>query len=273
MSLTLKPHLIAVTVALGCIFVQGCTSTSETSTSAAAELPEVRFEKAKEAFSNQDYVSARQLLLPLAQTGHADAQYTLGYMAYYGQGLTRDEQKARQWFEQAAAGGNAKAIKVLAMLNESTDSAATPADEGVVVTAVPEQDTGFSQEAVIDTEQPRSQISVAEKSGATELSTNTLPESGPEAWIRAQPPNNFTIQLISGRSQEKLEAFLARYNLLESSQVLSTQRGGQPWFTVLYGSFSDAAQARAALNSVAEAVKKSGPWVRSFDDIQALLNR
>jgi hypothetical protein len=44
-----------------------------------------------------------------AERGHADAQYSLGWMYEYGKGVTQDYAQARDWFQKSAAQGNANA--------------------------------------------------------------------------------------------------------------------------------------------------------------------
>ncbi len=62
------------------------------------------------------YVEAMRLLAPLARAGNADAQYTIGYLYYYGYGTNRDPQRASKWIRRAAAQGNARAITALRTL-------------------------------------------------------------------------------------------------------------------------------------------------------------
>jgi hypothetical protein len=45
-----------------------------------------------------------------AEQGHVDAQNNLGALYFTGEGVDRDEQKAIEWFEKAAAQGNEEAI-------------------------------------------------------------------------------------------------------------------------------------------------------------------
>lgn len=53
---------------------------------------------------------ASDLLQPLASQGNAVAQYQLGLIHYYGQGVPEDEKQAIHWWKQAAAQGSAEAM-------------------------------------------------------------------------------------------------------------------------------------------------------------------
>jgi len=73
--------------------------------------------------------------MPLAKAGDSQAQYTLGYMYYYGQGLPRDRKQGHFWMQQSAKQGNKTALQALELLNQEsrrgapvtiTPSTATP---------------------------------------------------------------------------------------------------------------------------------------------------
>lgn len=66
------------------------------------------------------YDKAAAQLMPLAQKGNADAQYTLGYMYYYGLGMKRDRTQGYFWLQSAASNGHAKALTALNMLTDDT---------------------------------------------------------------------------------------------------------------------------------------------------------
>ena len=63
----------------------------------------------KEALDKQDYATALEELMPLAQKGDAEAQYNLGKLYHDGQGVPQDYAEAVKWFQKAADQGNAKA--------------------------------------------------------------------------------------------------------------------------------------------------------------------
>ncbi|HBB52387.1 MAG TPA: sel1 repeat family protein, partial [Legionellales bacterium] len=71
-----------------------------------------------ESFRVQDYRSAFIRLLPEAKAGQADAQYAVGYMYYYGQGVVENRKKARYWIERAANAGQPDAVSALEILRQ-----------------------------------------------------------------------------------------------------------------------------------------------------------
>jgi TPR repeat protein len=92
------------------------------STSAAQlELQQQRLAQGKQLFLNKQYTEAANILLPLAQQGHLDAQYCVGYMYHYGYGLPHNEKESIRWITLAAARGHALAKEALARINASHD--------------------------------------------------------------------------------------------------------------------------------------------------------
>jgi len=61
-------------------------------------------------FRAQQYRQAFIHLKPEAQKGQRDAQYAVGYMYYYGQGVVEDRKKACYWIRKAAVAGQPDAI-------------------------------------------------------------------------------------------------------------------------------------------------------------------
>jgi uncharacterized protein len=69
-----------------------------------------------DAHHRGDYATAMREWQPLADQGQAVAQYNLGLLYANGQGVTKDDAKARQWYEKAAAQGHTEAQVNLGIL-------------------------------------------------------------------------------------------------------------------------------------------------------------
>ena len=74
------------------------------------------FNAGMDAHHRGDYATALREWQPLADQGHAGAQYNLGLLYANGQGVTKDDAKARQWYEKAAVQGHAEAQANLGIL-------------------------------------------------------------------------------------------------------------------------------------------------------------
>ena len=48
----------------------------------------------------------------MAEQGYASAQYNLGLMYQYGEGVVKDMTKAKYWIKKAYEGGDAKVSKI-----------------------------------------------------------------------------------------------------------------------------------------------------------------
>jgi TPR repeat protein len=95
-------------IMLAAFFLQACTSPK-----LSQELEGGKFQ-----FSNGNYKVAFHQLLPLAAAGKKEAQYAVGYMYYYGLGVSRDSESGIFWMRQAANQDYAPAISALKMITE-----------------------------------------------------------------------------------------------------------------------------------------------------------
>ena len=68
------------------------------------------------AFDRGDYGTALRLIKPLADQGHAGAQYNLGVMFANGQGVPQNDAEAMKWYRLAANQGNARAQNDLGVM-------------------------------------------------------------------------------------------------------------------------------------------------------------
>lgn len=75
-----------------------------------------------DSFEHQDYRSAFIRLKPWAEKGNKDAQYAVGYMYYYGQGVVEDKKEAYVWIKCAANQGQEQASAALKIMHESETS-------------------------------------------------------------------------------------------------------------------------------------------------------
>jgi len=64
------------------------------------------FEKGWDCVQQQDFACALKELKPLADQGHMDAQYLVGYMYTNGQGVKQDDLEAFKYYKLAAVYGH-----------------------------------------------------------------------------------------------------------------------------------------------------------------------
>ena len=63
------------------------------------------YEEGKQAFLDENYAKALEILKPLAESGHSQAQVTLGIMYDNGHGVSADPEEAFKWYMLAAEQG------------------------------------------------------------------------------------------------------------------------------------------------------------------------
>jgi TPR repeat protein len=77
-----------------------------------------QLQQGKDSFERKDYSEAFKELKPAAERGNKDAQYAIGYMYFYGRGVTKNKVAAKKWIGKAAAQGQTQAIKAQARLTK-----------------------------------------------------------------------------------------------------------------------------------------------------------
>jgi hypothetical protein len=80
------------------------------------------FQDGLNAFNKEDYKSAHQLFLQLAEQGIAKAQYNLGLMYAKGKGVVKNDSEAIKWWKLAAEQGDGKAQTNLGWVYEKGKS-------------------------------------------------------------------------------------------------------------------------------------------------------
>lgn len=75
-------------------------------------------------FRAAQYRDAFIHLKPEAERGNPDAQYAVGFMYYYGQGIVEDRKRALIWISRAAVAGQMDAIAALEILTHFPEKSA-----------------------------------------------------------------------------------------------------------------------------------------------------
>ena len=75
------------------------------------------FDAGLEAYVAGDYETAYEIWLSFAEQGDARAQYNLGDMYYFGQGVAQDYEEAVRWYRTAAEQGDVDAQYILGFMH------------------------------------------------------------------------------------------------------------------------------------------------------------
>lgn len=282
------------------LLFQGCATAPQQSPSDLAHS------QAKAAYLANDYQRTIAIAEPRAVAGESWAQYTLGYLYYYGQGAPLDREAGKQWMQRAAEQGYAPAQEAMKRLmkpaprTEEEITTETPAPQTVdaknTSAPVPSLPQAPQTQMQVSTEAaPKESVTAPAPATTAAPMTETAPPSTTQqtapvteppaavmnpgfdggmkalAWVRMQNPQHYTLQLISAGNETAIRNFIEKNDLQQKAVYYATTRQGQPWFTVIYGSYADHALAQQALAGLSPALRRAAPWTRRFADIQSLL--
>jgi len=71
---------------------------------------------AKDLYVSKQYKQSYQIASKLAENNNVEAQYLLGYLVYYGQGVPADVEQGTKWIKASADTGYRPAIEALVMI-------------------------------------------------------------------------------------------------------------------------------------------------------------
>ncbi len=99
--------------------------------------------------------------------------------------------------------------------------------------------------------------------------SGTMPKGEKDVdWLRRQNPRHYTLQLLAGRNKDTIQDFIRLHGPADGAVYFRTIREGKDWYALVYNSYSNKADALAALNKLPSAWRKYRPWMRSFSSIQ-----
>jgi uncharacterized protein len=84
------------------------------------------WKEATKAYAQKKYAAAMKLFRPLAEKGHAAAQYQVALMHKMGLGVPKSEKEARKWSRLAAKQGNTQAQLLLGSLYYAKEGSESP---------------------------------------------------------------------------------------------------------------------------------------------------
>ena len=225
----------------------------ERSTQLKQRLAEMALVSAKDRLSQGDYeaaaLGASAIRQDFPDTTVAAEALTVEKMARHMLGTDSGEEYTLESGVSSATPAGAVAAKPP---NTTAQSTTTPKTEASTETAA-EATTG--EESVVG-DRPRTGASGSLRA---------------EAWINAQNPATYTIQVMSSANRRSLVGFAKRYGLESEVAYFETRRKGKPWHVAVYGSYDTVTAARTALGNLPEDVRRRRPWIRNMSDVQAAI--
>lgn len=104
--------------------------------------------------------------------------------------------------------------------------------------------------------------------------TPSVPASavGPQEWVKAQSPDNFTLQLASSTNAELIKKYFVENSLDGKGGYYKNKREGEYWYALVYGSYPSVTAANEAIAGLPDDLKKWSPWVRKLKSIHRIMS-
>ncbi len=93
-----------------------------------------------------------------------------------------------------------------------------------------------------------------------------------ESWILSQDPTTYTLQVIGLKDKPSLYVYIKRHKLAGDLAYFKTSRNGQPWYPLLYGSYSGRAVAIAAKEELSLQLQQKDIWIRNLGAVHKEIN-
>lgn len=88
------------------------------------------------------------------------------------------------------------------------------------------------------------------------------------AWLMSQDGKAYTIQLAASAYEDAIIRFIKKQPATPELRYVHVQRRGKDWYTVLYGAYVSASQARDIVDTLPRSLVKNQPWVRRISALQ-----
>ncbi len=94
-----------------------------------------------------------------------------------------------------------------------------------------------------------------------------------EHAILNKDKTRYTLQLVASSNEQRIKEFITKHKLAPHAKYYTSKRKSKPWYTVVYGDYSDKQSAMASAKKLPDAVKKLEPWARQYANIQESINK
>ena len=203
----------------------------------------------------RDFFKAEYWWTKAAEGGLMSAQFNLGKLYYYGIAEEKNLAMARKWLTIAERQGSSQAKAILARLDEEEGRPVSPTlESGVKLAAASKLDA---------------QIPPATTPDTTRISTDALRR---EAWVLAQPPAYYTIQILAADSDAAVREYIGQHALSAYAAYLENSSRGATVFRVIYGTYANRELANKAMAALPQTIRANSPWIRSFAEVHNLVD-
>lgn len=131
---------------------------------------------------------------------------------------------------------------------------------------------GSSTPSTVPVSPTPSAPSTSSSSTASSTTTVTTPERpffAPE-WLRNANNNRYTLQVLGARQEQNVLEFISTNNLAPTQAgYYRTELQGQPWYVLVYGEYTSADNARAAIPGLPANLRAAQPWPRPISAVKS----
>jgi len=87
-------------------------------------------------------------------------------------------------------------------------------------------------------------------------------------WVRAQPEDHYTLQLMALKEETTARQFIETNHLQDKAAYFTARRDGQLLYVLVYGVYANHSEAARAAKGLPAKWGTPNPWVRSFKDLR-----
>ena len=196
------------------------------------------------------------LLIPAwVMSAHADQTQVLNAMA---QG---DYQRAAAMLQAMANNGDAEAQYNLALLYQQGNGVLPDKNLSNYWLAMAARQGMAQAYARLNS----NSIKPTQKTMAVKLSVS------PEEWVATQNPKYYTLQLASSTNQQLIDKYYRENELEGHAGYYRSKREGEEWYALVYGAYPSVQDAKDAIETLPQDLKKWSPWVRNIKSIHRIM--
>lgn len=237
-----------------------------------------------DAYFEGDYEGAKRHWLNGAKEDDARSMFNLGLLHEQKRISRADFVKASKWYRLAGKHGypaadyhlasllrvrEGSSAEAQALLERSAANGYGPAKQAL---GLGEIASATRDENVIPSNSDSDRVSVTSTQSPSSTKESDSKKYLGEAWIKAQNKTQWTVQMLAFEELSRVTEFIDEHGISGNAAYFIERTDTGILYKLIYGSYDSKEQADAARQSLSKELKEYGPWLRSIENVQALLN-
>lgn len=226
----------------------------------------------KSSFQSGYYKDAFRELLPLAVKGNPDAQYAVGYMYYYGYGVSEDSESGMFWMTKSAEQHYPPAIKALHLIQNPTaeSESMVPVRQSSPYEEHHEKIQRQQQQYIPITSPhaPKKMSFVAPEENRVEPAVKIASSQEEKQDLsHEEQARKYALQLYGSYHLTAVKELQSDLRLKNTGHIYQTKHEGKDWYVLTFGNFASVHEASATQKNLPGGLKGMHPWVRNVDEL------